>query len=424
MKQLYHVHSLNWFFLFWLGGIIVYWNCWAWRYASSPGKYTASTTLHLVVTLLLLIHLGIYWIRFSLEGKRSLAWLFLCLQAGLILLLIQMTHLLYLALALSPLLFLVVALTLKQVYSVLLFIGGDCLLLTFYGETIGPTRDWSDIWGGGWAPGVGFLGLFFLVTLLLYIQQSQQAHERTLALLRELDEAHAQLSAYALRVEELTMITERQRIARDLHDTLVQGVTGLLMQLGVVRTQLHHQKVERAQALLELVIEQAADALADARCAIGDLRTGCIRPDDLIEVIQEEISRFTATTALSCHTDIAVLSTTPALYCEHVVRVISEGLANVARHAHADTVWILATSHENQLTIEVRDNGVGFDPHTISAEMGHYGLTGMRERARLIGGQLEIASTKGEGTTLRLHIPIHAAIQQKGEMKACPGPFA
>lgn len=424
MKQLYHIHSLNWFFLFWLGSIIVYWNCWAWQYATLPGKYTASTTLHLVVTLLLLIHLGIYWIGFSLEGKRSRAWFFLCLQAGLILLLIQITHLLYLALALAPLLFLVVALTLKQIYSVLLFIGGDCLLLTLYGETIGPTRDWSDIWGGGWAPGVGFLGLFFLISLLLYIQQSQQAHERTLALLRELDEAHAQLSAYALRVEELTMITERQRIARDLHDTLVQGVTGLLMQLGVVRTQLHHQKVERAQTLLEQVMEQAADALADARCAIGDLRTGRIRPDDLVEVVQEEISRFTATTDLPCHTDIATLATTPASYCEHVVRVISEGLTNVARHAHADTVWILATSHESLLTIEVRDNGAGFDPQTISAEMGHYGLTGMRERARLIGGQLEIASTKGEGTILRLHIPVHATVQQKGEMKACPSPFA
>jgi NarL family two-component system sensor histidine kinase YdfH len=293
------------------------------------------------------------------------------------------------------------------------------LLLFLYGQTIGPKRDWSDIWGGGYAPGVGFLGLFFLVTLLLYIQQAQQAHERTLALLHELDEAHTQLSAYALRVEELTMITERQRIARDLHDTLVQGVTGLLMQLGVVRTQLHHQKVERAQILLEEVMEQATDALADARCAIGDLRTAHIRSDDLIEVIQEEINRFTATTTLPCHLDITVLSTTPTPCCEHVLRVISEGLTNVARHAHASAVWIQAISHESLLTIEVRDNGVGFDPETISAEMGHYGLLGMRERARLMGGQLEIVSTKGEGTTLRFRLPVHSTIQQEGEIKTC-----
>ncbi|EFH84117.1 sensor histidine kinase [Ktedonobacter racemifer] len=406
MKQLRHVRSLTWFFLFWLGTIIVYWNSWAWKYAASPGKYTASATLHLVVTLLLLIHLGVYWIGFSLEGKRSIEWLFLCLQAGLILLLTQMTHLLILALALSPLLFLIATLTLKQIHSVLLFIGGDCLLLFLYGETIGPTRDWSDIWGGGWAPGVGFLGLFFLVTLLLYVQQTKQAHERTLVLLRELDEAHAQLSTFALRIEELTLMAERQRIARDLHDTLVQGVTGLLMQLGVVRAQLRHQKVERAQVLLEQVMEQASDALADARCAIGDLRSGRTRSDDLAEVVQEETSRFTATTGLSCHADIAALSILPTPCCDHVVRVISEGLANVARHAQASAVWIQATAHKSLLTIQVRDNGVGFDPDTISAEMGKYGLLGMRERARLIGGQLEIVSTKGGGTILCFHIPI------------------
>jgi NarL family two-component system sensor histidine kinase YdfH len=417
MKRLRHVLSLNWFVLFWLGGIIVYWNSWSWKYT------TTSVAIHLLVSLLLLVHLGIYWTGFSGERKRGMKWSCLCLQAGLILLLTQITHLVILTISLSPLLFLVATLTLKQIRMVLLFMGSYSLLLLLYGQTIGPRRDWSDIWGGGYAPGVGFLGLFFLIALLLYVQQTQQAHERTLALLHELDEAHAQLSAYALRVEELSIITERQRIARDLHDTLVQGVTGLLMQLGVVHTQLRHQKIERAQTLLEQVMEQANDALADARCAIGDLRSGRIRPDDLVELVQEEISRFTATTALPCHANITALAATPAACCEHVVRVISEGLTNVARHAHASTVWILATSHEGLLTIEVCDNGVGFDPETISAQMGEYGLLGMRERARLIQGQLEIASTKNEGTILRLRIPGQPTIQQKGGVKVCPSTF-
>lgn len=416
MKQLDRVHSLNWFILFWLGGITVYWNSWGWKYTAVP------LTLHLLVTLLLLIHLGVYWIGFSGQERRGKQWFCLCLQAGLILLLSQMTHLVLLALALSPLLFLVATLTLKQICPVLLFVGSDCLLLFLYGETIGPRRDWSDIWGGGYAPGVGFLGLFFLITLLLYVQQSQQAHERTMALLRELDEAHAQLSAYTLRVEELTVTTERQRIARDLHDTLIQGVTGLLMQLGVVRAQLRHQKVERAQVLLEQVMEQASDALADARCAIGDLRSGRTRSDDVVEVVQEEISRFTTTTGLCCHADIAALSTLPTPCCEHVVRVISEGLTNVARHAQANVVWIQATAQKSLLTLQVRDNGIGFDPETISAEMGKYGLLGMRERARLIGGQLEIISTKGEGTTLCFHILLRPQENEKGREELCHDP--
>jgi NarL family two-component system sensor histidine kinase YdfH len=405
MKQLRHVRSLSWFFLFWLVGIMIYWNSWSWKFT------TASTPLHLMVTLLMLIHLGIYWIEFSAGIKRSVQWLSLYMQAGLILALTQITHLVILTLVLSPLIFIAATIMLKQFRPMILFMGSYFGLMILYEQTIGQTRDWSDIWGGGYAPGVGFLGLFFLLALLLYVQQAQQAHERTLALLHELDQAHVQLSAYALRVEELTMITERQRIARDLHDTLVQGVTGLLMQLSVVRTQLQHQKVERAQELLEQVIESASDALADARCAIGDLRNGHIRSDDLIEVVQEEISHFTARTDISCHVDIAALVATPASCCEHVLRAVSEGLANVARHAHASAAWIEATCSRDRLIIEVRDNGVGFEPEKISIRTGHYGLLGMRERARLIGGQLEVASTKGEGTTLRFHIPVHSGIQ-------------
>lgn len=401
MKQLRPVRLLSWFFLLWLGAVIIYWNIWDWKFT------TDSPVLHSLVSLLILIHLGLYWITFSVEINRYYQWLILCIQAVLILVLTHMTRIALLTLVLSPLLFILATIMLKQIRDMFFFIGGYIFLIYLFMQTLGPPRDWSDIWGGGYAPGVGFLGLFFLITLLLYIQQTQQAHERTLQLLRELDEAHAQLSAYALRVEELTMMTERQRIARDLHDTLVQGVTGLLMQLGVVRAQLRHQKVERAQALLEEVMEQASDTLADARCAIGELRTGGVRPDDLVEIIQEDISRFTATTTLPCHVDIALLSTTPASCCEHIVRIISEGLTNIARHAHASAIWIQATSQENRLTIEVHDNGTGFDPKTISAKMGHYGLLGMRERVRLIGGELEIVSMKGEGTTLRFHIPVH-----------------
>lgn len=409
MKQFRRIRLLAWFCLLWLGGITVYWNSWSWKFTSM------STTLHLLVTLLMLIHLSIYWIGLSIEIKKGMQWAFLCIQTGLILLLTLITHLVLLTLALSPLLFIVATIVLKQVRAMLIFIGSYFVCMLFYVQTIGLSRDWSDIWGGGYAPGVGFLGLFFLVALLLYLQQIQQAHERTLTLLRELDVAHIQLSAYALRIEELTMINERQRIARDLHDTLVQGVAGLLMQLNVVHTQLQHRKIERAQELLVQVMESASDTLSDARCAIGDLRTGQIRPEDLVEVVQEEISRFTATTDIACHAELEALTNTPASWCEHVLRAISEGLTNVARHAHASTVWVQVSYCDDMLTVIVRDNGVGFDPEKIKTEAGHYGLLGMCERARLIGGQLEVTSTKGLGTILRFRVPVRSVTHQKGE---------
>ncbi|GHP01115.1 histidine kinase [Reticulibacter mediterranei] len=413
-----HIRLLSWFCVFWLGSVIIYWNIWSWNFTSAP------VILHILVTLTILIHLGIYWFGFSRETGRAMQWFSLCVQAVLILALTQMTRLAIMPLVLSPLLFIAATVMLKQIRSMLIFLGSFLLSTYLFMQMGGPPRDWSDIWGGGYAPGVGFLGLFFLLILLFYVQQAQQAHEHTLALLHQLDTAHAQLSAYALRAEELTVINERQRIARDLHDTFIQGVTGLVMQLEVVRTQLQRQKVAQAQELLEQVIEAAGDALADARCAIGNLRTGHIRPDDLVEIVQEEISRFTAATDIPCHATIIALANTPAPCCEHVLRAICEGLTNVARHACAETVWMQATCNHEILTVEVRDDGIGFDPETLNTRDGYYGLIGMRERASLIGGHLELISADGVGTTLRLSIPLHCTLPQKSEEEVWLNPFA
>jgi NarL family two-component system sensor histidine kinase YdfH len=363
-----------------------------------------STALHLIVTLLLLFQPIIYLLGFSVARRRYVQWLSLFVQTGLILLITQLTQLGFVPFLLSPTLFLSATVVCHPIRPILIFAGGYLVLFFIYLQTVG---NWNALWGGGYAPIFGFLGLSFLVVvLLLYLRQAQQTQKHTLALLQELDVAHAQLSTYALRVEELTMVTERQRIARELHDTLVQGVAALLMQMNVVQAHLQHQKVERAQEILGQVMEAARDTLADARCAIGELRSTCIHPGDLGEVVQEEISRFSATTEIPCIADIALLSRTPAPCCEHVLRAITEGLNNIARHAQAHTVWIHVTQHEEVLMIEVRDDGIGFDSTSTDVQIGHYGLLGMRERAKLIGGYLEIKTACDAGTMLRFHIPI------------------
>jgi NarL family two-component system sensor histidine kinase YdfH len=84
---------------------------------------------------------------------------------------------------------------------------------------------------------------------------------------------------------------------------------------------------------------------------------------------------------------------------------VTEGLANVARHAHAHQVWVRVAAQDGALEIAVRDDGRGFDPQAVNGEAGHYGLIGLRERARLAGGALEITSAPGAGTTLRLRLP-------------------
>lgn len=390
MKYMRCVHPLCWFLLGLFGFIILSLN-----YLGSqslfPSReaffvsrgFTIWVNFSIFIDALLLLHLAIYLVGLCMRTGKGFYWLSLFVQLGIILQLAQLTLFVPLTCVLLSVLLIHTTVMLRRIRAFPIALGG------------------------------------YLACLL---QQEQGSHEHTKDLLQKLDIAHAQLSTYALRVEELTMINERQRIARDLHDTLVQGVAGLVMQLNVVQAHLQHGKPERAQEILEQVMETARDTLTDARCAIGELRTTCIRPDDLVEVVQEEISRFHATTQIPCIADLALLSRTPAPFCEHVLRAITEGLTNVARHAHAYNVWIYVTQHDEVLTVEVRDDGIGFDPALTETQIGHYGLLGMRERAKLIGGLLEMKTAIGVGTTLRVHIPVHF-VQQQERGSACLSPF-
>jgi NarL family two-component system sensor histidine kinase YdfH len=301
-----------------------------------------------------------------------------------------------------------------------------CLYLTLIGEAIIIVRQISLVVGmvvgylallalGQWISfnetKVGLVDWSFYLMLVLplipfgvgYVQT--RAHERDQRLLHELEVAHTQLKAYAAQVEDLTLITERQRMARELHDTLAQGLAGVILQLEVANAHLLHQRTARAQQIVVQAMGRARDALADARRAIDDLHAQDASPDDFPEAIQEEIIRFSTATGIACTTDLTGLAQTPASLSEHILRTITEGLANVARHAQACQVWVQVTICEGGLQVEIRDDGIGFEPSVVSKRAGHYGLLGLRERARLAGGSFEITSAPGEGTTLRLHLP-------------------
>ncbi len=253
--------------------------------------------------------------------------------------------------------------------------------------------------------------LFVGSSLILYTQQVS-THRRTQALLRELEETHAdlktthaQVAAYALRVEELTIEAERQRLARELHDTQAQGLTGLILQLEAIDMHLGHQHYERAREIVEQARTRARATLTDVRRAIDDLRAGGISPSDLSEAVQEEIDHCTTTTGLHCMVDLAALRMVPAPLCEYALRAIIEGITNITRHAQASQAWIGTRTSENMVVIEVRDNGKGFDPGVAAKMVGHYGLLGLRERALLAQGSFEVLSAPGTGTLLRFCLP-------------------
>jgi NarL family two-component system sensor histidine kinase YdfH len=183
-------------------------------------------------------------------------------------------------------------------------------------------------------------------------------------------------------------------------------MAGLLMQLETIAAHARQSHLERVQTLLQQAMMDGREVFSDARCALSDLRAEHVRPDDLVEVVLEEIHRFTVSTTISCVAQIEPLAHTPPALCVQVLRVISEGLTNVTRHAQARQVEVRASLAGTVLQLDLCDDGVGFDPATIKPEEGHYGLLGLRERARLMGGYLRIVSQPGQGTRICLQIPL------------------
>jgi NarL family two-component system sensor histidine kinase YdfH len=241
----------------------------------------------------------------------------------------------------------------------------------------------------------------FIVLFMVVLNQQFVEREKALELAERLESANAQLAANAARIESLTLQNERQRMARELHDTLAQGLAGLVLQLEAVKAHLASQHAERASAIVDQALARARGTLAESRAAIDDLR---LAPADLADRVRENVDRFAGATGIRCEEEISVQDNRlSAAAADHAISILSEALANVARHAQADQVKVRFVLQRDELELEVLDNGKGFDVNGQSST-GHYGLLGMRERARLTGGLLTVESSSQSGTRVRFTV--------------------
>lgn len=252
----------------------------------------------------------------------------------------------------------------------------------------------------GWAL-LGVVPILFLtlVYTILYKRQAE-AREQAQALANELESANRQLSEYAARVEDLTIVNERQRMARELHDTLSQGLAGLILQLEAADAHLTYQRNDKAQAIIGNAMEQARVTLADARRVIDDLRQPSL--DDLDSALRLEISRFSTATGIPIHFHSDRIPPLPDSTKETLFRALAESLTNIAHHAHAQNVEVNLRMKDKGISLTIQDDGQGFDPTAIPA--GHYGILGIKERVRLVNGLFEIQSENGKGTMLKIEV--------------------
>jgi NarL family two-component system sensor histidine kinase YdfH len=244
--------------------------------------------------------------------------------------------------------------------------------------------------------------VIFVITYVSLYMRQLEAREKAQTLAMELEKANQQLSEYAAQVEDLSIANERQRMARELHDTLSQGLTGIILQLEAVEAHLANDRVEKANTIIRNAMGQARSTLADARNVIDDLRREHL--DDLEATLRFEVSRFKHATDIACELELKNLDDIPQVVQEALLRNISEGLTNIASHAQASYVKVRVVKNEGELQVLLADDGCGFDVQNIPS--GHYGLIGLRERVASLGGKITVESETGKGTRLEMSIPL------------------
>lgn len=219
-------------------------------------------------------------------------------------------------------------------------------------------------------------------------------------------------------------VNERVRIARDLHDTLLQRFHAVLLRL---QTALELLPESEGRRIVAKTLDEAADAVTEGRDAVHALRASSDEDDDLATSILAMGGTLVAELGDAVKLHVEVRGTVRSLHPlmrDEIFRVASEALRNAFRHAQARHVEVEFTYGEGQLRLRVRDDGKGMDHDILErgGRAGHFGLRGMRERAELIGGKITLWSAENSGTEVELTVPAQRAYVEKPRGVEVPTP--
>ena len=239
--------------------------------------------------------------------------------------------------------------------------------------------------------------------------------DRIRNLLSELNGAHTQLQRYAEQAEFLAAGAERERIARDLHDTLGHRLTVAVVQLeGAHR--LMEREPQQVVGMIDTVRSQLTTGLSELRQTLQALREEEINSDNLVSSLQQTVDVFAAATGIACHCRLpdALQASLSDDECAALYRIVQETLTNVQKHAEALNVWVDLEASEGALILRVRNDGRDFG---LSNGNGS-GLRGMRERAEQLGGDLCVTTPAEGGTTVLFSLPIGESAGEEGMVES------
>jgi signal transduction histidine kinase len=240
---------------------------------------------------------------------------------------------------------------------------------------------------------------------------------------RELQEAHdtleekvaersaqLQIEMSARKASELqskAVLTERTRLARDLHDTLEQTLTGIALQLELT-AKFFERTPPTSSHHLQLARNWLRQSQVELRRSIWDLRSRELEQFDLPSALRQSAEQLIDGTSMTLtFSTRGERATLPEIVEENILRIGQEALTNIAKHAHASRIVIEFEFRPTELTLRVEDDGIGFNSTGVPTSSDrHFGLLGMSERARRLGGQLKIESQSGRGTLIIVEIPL------------------
>lgn len=254
-----------------------------------------------------------------------------------------------------------------------------------------------------WVALIGQASSFFAFAVVGgALRQAENARNKSQALLAELNEAHQKLKLYAVQSQALAVAEERNRLARDLHDSVKQQAFALSAQLGAARSLLARDP-QAAEANLAQAAQLSDTLRQELANLIHELRPPALAEKGLAVALRDYASNWSRQTNIPVEVVASGHLDQPAVE-QALFRITQEALANIARHSQAAHIVIELGQTTHQVTLTISDNGRGFDPKTSPTGLG---LQSMRERAESLGGTLAIASQPGQGTSLSVQLPTH-----------------
>lgn len=205
------------------------------------------------------------------------------------------------------------------------------------------------------------------------------------------------------RAQRAASLEERQRLARELHDSVSQALYGIALGARTARTLLDRDPSQAAEPV-EYVLALAEAGMAEMRALIFELRPESLESEGLVVALGKQVAATEARCGIEIGTDLCEEPEASVPAKEALYRIAQEAVHNVVKHARAKSVQLALKQSGNALVLTVRDDGMGFDPEADYS--GHLGLKSMRERAESVGGTLSIESTPGEGSKVEVRVPL------------------